>query len=345
LEELYDEGDYDFLHISLVDDKCTHAANRIDEFNLYGFPTVYFDGGYQVKVGAYQSVPQQKTYLLGGLNPSLNRAVEDIDIVLDVKWLGDATMEIAVTVQNNEATTYGGTIRVYVTEIETSFNWKDSQGKPYQFPFLDYAFNETISVPASGSWSDSVTWVGANHNNGKGTSYGTITSDNITVMAVVYNDEWHQGYSNPPTGYPFDAYYVDDSVASVPATLHADTYTVPEAGGTVNLTLATDPDHGNRNYLILGGTSGSYPGYALPVIPRLYVPVNWDWFTDLEMTLLNTSIFHDFMGQLGADGMGSAQLNVPPVPPGTAGVVMTFAFCMNNPFNYVSTPMDVEIVP
>ena len=36
------------------------------------------------------------------------------------------------------------------------------------------------------------------------------------VIASVFNDEWHQGYSNPPDGNPFDAYYVDEAAAVIP---------------------------------------------------------------------------------------------------------------------------------
>jgi hypothetical protein len=32
------------------------------------------------------------------------------------------------------------------------------------------------------------------------------------VIAAVFNDEWNQGYSYPPSENPFDAYYVDDTV-------------------------------------------------------------------------------------------------------------------------------------
>ena len=35
------------------------------------------------------------------------------------------------------------------------------------------------------------------------------------IVAAVENDEWHQGYSYPPSSNPFDAYYVDDAVTYV----------------------------------------------------------------------------------------------------------------------------------
>jgi thiol-disulfide isomerase/thioredoxin len=46
LKEIDSEGNYDFFYVSLVDDKNPTAASRNDEYNIYGFPTVWFDGGY-----------------------------------------------------------------------------------------------------------------------------------------------------------------------------------------------------------------------------------------------------------------------------------------------------------
>jgi len=206
LKELYSEGQLDFYYVSLVDDKNTLAASRIDEYNIYGFPTVWWDGGYKVNVGA-GSIPSAKSAYTSSINYCVNRDVEDIDIDLAATWLGNTKIDIDVTVDNNEASTYDGHIRVYITEIASSMGWKDTAGHLYTFPFLDYAFNEPISISAGGSWSDSITW------DGDGNGFPSVTEDNLMIIAAVFNDEWHQGYSNPPSSYPFDAYYVDESVA------------------------------------------------------------------------------------------------------------------------------------
>ncbi|MHC4944579.1 MAG: hypothetical protein ACYTG7_16295 [Planctomycetota bacterium] len=266
--------------------------------------------------------------------------------MLEVLWQGNATMDITVSITNNDPDprNYGGTLRVYVTELESSLNWKDTFNKLYRFPFLDYAFTEVVDIPQGETWqSSTTTWVGADHNSGKGQSYGNIKHDNIMIIAAVFNEEWHQGYSNPPNGNPFDAYYVDETVGQTPATLWADTNTVPEAGGTVNFTLSADEDNMNRDYLVLGSTSGHDPGYNLP--GGAVLPMNWDWFTDLEMILLGAGIFVDFLGTLDANGQASPVLNVPPLPGGSAGLVMTYAACCNNPFDFVSNHVDIEVVP
>jgi len=343
LKQLYAETTHDFFYVSLVTDKCTKASSRASQFNAYGWPTVWFDGGFQVNVGA-GSIPSAKTVYNNSLLACESRAVADVDVEVDVRWLGSATMEITATVTNNDAArAYAGTIRVFVTEIVSSLNWIDTAGNPYTFPMLDYAFNQAISVPAGGTWTDTVVWDGKLKNSGYGQTYGTIQMDNIMIIGGVYNNVAHQGYSNPPTGNPFTAYYVDDCAGSMPSTLWSDVDTVPEAGGTVNFTLSADEDNASRNYLLIGGASGADPGFALP--GGAVLPVNWDWFSDLAMSLLNTSIFSDFLGTLDANGQASPQLNVPPLPSGSAGLTLYFAACCNNPFDFTSNYATVEIVP
>jgi hypothetical protein len=126
--------------------------------------------------------------------------------------------------------------------------------------------------------------------------------------------------------------------------LEADVFTVPEAGGTVNLSLDAGTGNGFRGYLVVGSTSGTAPGLALPGGYEM-LRVNWDWFSDLEMVLLGTPIFLDFMSVLDAQGLASAQLNVPTLPPGSAGLKMHYAYCCSNPFDFVSNPVEVLVVP
>lgn len=204
LKEIYAEAQYPFYYVSLVDDKNAKAALRNDYYNIYGFPTVWFDGGYKVNVGA-GSVPSAKANYISSINSCGSRAVENVDVSLGGSWLGGTNMEIQAEVTNNEATTYGGHIRVYITEKVSSMGWIDTAGQPYTFAFLDYAFDQTLSISAGNTWSGTIQWDGASH------GFPSITKDNTMVIAAVFNDEWHQGYSYPPSSNPFNAYYVDDA--------------------------------------------------------------------------------------------------------------------------------------
>ena len=187
-----------------------NGGSRLSELNLYGFPTVYFDGGYKVEVGGYSGNQSDFT---ARINSCGNRAVSTIDLNLSLNWIGPATMKIGVSVQNNDTNSYTGYLVVYVTEAASTLGWKDKAGKPMTHAFLDYAFRESVYVAAGVTWTDSTTWVGYQHTNGMGQSFGSITPVNTTIIAAVFNPQWHQGYANPPSGYPFNAYYVDDAAA------------------------------------------------------------------------------------------------------------------------------------
>ena len=55
--------------------------------------------------------------------------------------------------------------------------------------------------------------------NGQLKGFPSVTKSNTFVIAAVFNDEWHQGYSYPPNN-PFDAYYVDEAVGVVVDTIN-----------------------------------------------------------------------------------------------------------------------------
>jgi hypothetical protein len=215
LKNIYASGDYPFYYVSFVTDTNPGPCNlRRAELNWPGYPDTFFDGGYIVEIGGYTG---SEADFRATITACGSRAVYDVDVNLNVTWLGGTNMQIDVSVDNNEASTYDGTIRVYITEIISSMNWRDTAGYLYTFPLLDYAFKDDgtgniISISAGGIWSDSTTWDGTAH------GFPSITRDNIMVIAAVFNDDWHQGEAYPGTGgYPFDAYYVDDTIGATPS--------------------------------------------------------------------------------------------------------------------------------
>ena len=252
LKELYAEGQLDFYYITYVCNKNSVAYSHCKgHYNLYGYPTVWWDGGYKVNIGA-GSVPAAKSTYTSSINQCGARAVEDVDIELAVDWLGGTQMEIECTVTNNEASTYGGHIRVAICEKVSSMGWYDTGGQLYTMPFLDWAFNEPLSISSGGSWNDIMTWDGASN------GFPSITNDNIIVIAAVYNDEWHQGYSYTPPQNPFDAYYIDECVGTEPATNQGpgipsiDGPGTGSAGTSYTYTFnAVDPDGDDVYYYII----------------------------------------------------------------------------------------------
>jgi hypothetical protein len=251
LDAVYTSGDYPFYYVCLVDDKNTHASTRINDFNLYGFPTVFFDYGYKVVVGGWTGA--EAAYRTA-ITQCGARPVADIDVNLNVDWLGDATMDISVGVTNNEATPYAGKLKVYVTEISSSLGWYDTSGHPYTFPFLDYAFNEPLSIAVGDTFTDSITWDGHNYNSGMGQTFGSIQYGNIAVIAAVFNNTMNTGYAYPPSSNPFNAYYVDDAAGVLVADTGPNTPTNPNpANGATNIDI----------HKVLGWTGGGSPGTTI----------------------------------------------------------------------------------
>lgn len=277
LKELYAEGQLDFNYVALVCDKNSVAYSyAINHFNLYGYPTVWWDGGYKVNVGAGSVAGAKATYTTS-INQCVARAVKDVDLTLDVTWVGGTEMQISCAIVNNEATTYGGTIRVYITEKVSSMGWYDTGGALYTHAFLDFAFNQAISIPAGDTWSSTTNWVGSAH------GYPSITKDNMMIIAAVENDEWHQGYSYPPSQNPFSAYYVDECVTvdlgagSPPSAPTISGPTTGVTGGEYNFEfVSTDPDNNDVYYYVNwgdgtnSGWKGPYTSGSTAIISKTY---------------------------------------------------------------------------
>ncbi|NMC44345.1 MAG: hypothetical protein GYA46_10540 [candidate division Zixibacteria bacterium] len=109
---------------------------------------------------------------------------------------------------HSDAATYGGTLRLFV--VEPVSRWWDAEGKNYDFGFLSFAAEEPFSIPYGEKIDFQTTW------DGKTFGFGDVTEDNIMVIAVIYNDDPVTAYSDPPSGSPFSAYYVDAAAAALP---------------------------------------------------------------------------------------------------------------------------------
>ncbi|MCK4416267.1 MAG: hypothetical protein KAU84_03855, partial [Thermoplasmatales archaeon] len=141
LHDIFDPDNLDIYYVSLVDDKSTIAHNRLyEDYNIYGFPTCYFDGGYEVKIGnpGGESVYRELIESCG------QRDVPNISMNVTLNWLGDAVFNVNVAIENNEDETYNGRLRAYIVEIIS--RWNQANTKPYHYAFLDWAFNKNISI-------------------------------------------------------------------------------------------------------------------------------------------------------------------------------------------------------
>ena len=140
-----------------------------------------------------------------------------------------------------------------------------------------------------------------------------------------------------------DISFIDD-VTIILDDLYCDTYTLPVTGGSINFSLDAGAANASRNYILLGSVSGTTPGTQLPG-GMASLPLNWDFFTNLVISFINTPVFKDFTGALDASGKASASLNAGAIPGGAVGLSMYFAYTLPFPYDLASTPVKIDIVP
>jgi len=169
---------------------------------------------------------------------------------------------------------------------------------------------------------------------------GYTNSNNFPTSLGAFDSTFNGGSINKDGGDGF----VTRLDKGLSAALTCDTYLLPEStGGSVSFALSAGKPGINRGYLLLGGVSGTDPGTPLPG-GQAVLPLNWDGFTNVVLTFLNTPIFSGFQGMLDSTGRGSAELNAGPVS-GFAGTLMYYAFLLDKPFDWASNPVVIEIVP
>ena len=200
---IYEDGQYDFEYSELVIDKNSKANSYMNShYKLYWVPTSYFDGGQYVRPGTSTTI--FKNYL----NNCGSRVVPNLDASLSALWQGNSKIEISLSIENNDNDDYPGTLRVYIIELESP-RWNDKDGNPYYHAFLDFPWDQPIDIDSGDTFEDNKVWDGA------AAGYPNIDSDNIQVILAVFDDTPHQAYSDPPSGAPFWAYYVDETVATL----------------------------------------------------------------------------------------------------------------------------------
>jgi thiol-disulfide isomerase/thioredoxin len=105
----------------------------------------------------------------------------------------------------NKSIPYQGKLRIYIVEKES--RWSDNSGTSYHFGFLDYAFDDKISIDYQETYNNKIMWK------------GDISEDNVIVMAAIFNQQATLGYSNPAFEKPFEAYAVDASTSATPGNI------------------------------------------------------------------------------------------------------------------------------
>jgi hypothetical protein len=194
LYELYSSVNYNFYYVTLImaNDKASDRLNN--EYNLLGLPTVFVDGGYKVIMGG----SHEKSEYAQAIRDAESRAVPDVRVKVTTEFDNESDNIISnVLVVNKDNEKYDGRLRVYLTEKIS--RWSGLEGKPYHFGFLDFIIDKKISIDTN----QNVTFQETR-------SISNLDPENLMIIAVVFNADKKEGYSDPPRNkHQFDAYYAD----------------------------------------------------------------------------------------------------------------------------------------
>lgn len=98
LVSIFNSGDYPFYFVEMVVDESSDANGRMSDYNLYGIPAAFYDGGYSVVIGA----GADKSFHKDQIEESGERDVHDLDFTLGSEWVADGTIDISISITNNE---------------------------------------------------------------------------------------------------------------------------------------------------------------------------------------------------------------------------------------------------
>ncbi|UCF49381.1 MAG: hypothetical protein JSU91_06440 [Thermoplasmatales archaeon] len=261
--EEYISEEFDFEYISMIGyDENGNVLNYDAIFwslnyTVGTFPTTIIDGDYERISGNYiEELP-------GALDSCGNRTVANINAYVSAILVGDATINITITIENNEATQYNGYIRLFISEIISRYN--TSIGDPFHFGFLDFAFDESISISPGDIYTDHKIWNGYEHEDAHGDDFGDLKANNIQVALVLYNLS--------------DGYVDETVIAQVPNNQpYKPIDPFPESGSVdlgaeVDLSWnCSDPDGDDLFYDVYLGTTNPPPLFATNVTEEFFDP-------------------------------------------------------------------------
>ncbi|PIE23483.1 MAG: hypothetical protein CSA62_07655 [Planctomycetota bacterium] len=96
--------------------------------------------------------------------------------------------------------------------------------------------------------------------------------------------------------------------------------------GPVRFSLDAGSQHAQQFFLMLGSASGTQPG--MRVNSKLSIPLNYDAFTGLGLSAINTPVFAKFLGKLDRNGSATATLTLPRLNLASSGIRLDFAYLL-----------------
>jgi len=183
---------------------------------------------------------------------SIGRSIDSNQSAVDDK---------SIIIETMESQPYEGFLRIYITEPLS--RWNNYNGEPYKFGFLDFAYNDQLSIPYQDTFTQTFQW------NAADAGFPDIEEDNVMAIVVLMNPMINPGYSKPPMANMFEAHYIDATIGLEPGDTKSDN-PGKEYTHTVFLEEATAtwcpycPAMANAIHSIY--ESGEYPFYYVSLI-------------------------------------------------------------------------------
>ena len=271
INNAYQTGNYDFEYVSMIIFNEAgqilnyEARNWSKRYDVYGFPTTIIDGNFSRLNG---DVPGQ---LPGALDAAGNRTVANITASIDLIWLGNATVNITISITNNDNVAYDGFIDTFITENVSRYNTVG--GLPFRFGFLDFAYyNESIYLNAGETFTNYTVWNGNEHEDNQGNNFGDVTKANLQVTMTVNSK--NTGYVDETT----TAYFPNIPPNSPSNPNPADGETDVSINALLSWTCS-DPENDPLNYDVYYGDINPPPLVVSNQSSAIYDPVNIDFYT------------------------------------------------------------------
>jgi hypothetical protein len=172
----------DFRFITLIDDRVEDAAERTQQYNPEGYPTVMFDGGYDEQIGAVSSGDEYND----NIDNCLARETPDISMDVVVYDMGGSELSIAVTTRNHGTEDYTGILKVMI--VEKVSRYLDADGNNYPNSMLAYAMDGWVNMVPEQEHVLTETWTGSEVVDMMGDDFGDIDPNNIVIYAAMFNE-------------------------------------------------------------------------------------------------------------------------------------------------------------
>ncbi len=124
------------------------------------------------------------------------------------EYTGDPIQPVQPVISGDSKAAYVGTLRIFMSEPVSRYT--DRNNAPYEFGFLRFADVAAMNINTGEVYTHQVTWDASD------AGFTGVSPDNLVAQAVLYDPAWHTRYSDPPTGSPFFAYWVDAAAQAEP---------------------------------------------------------------------------------------------------------------------------------